>query len=84
MRTAEAKLSLVDTNVLVYAVNPLSNNHEAARSLWQSGLNGEARLCVCPQILFEFYSVVTNPKRFSPARTVAEAVAEVDMSYAPA
>lgn len=39
----------------------------------EEALDPGALLYVTPQILCEFYSVVTNPKRIAPAFTAAEA-----------
>lgn len=56
-----AEPGVVDTNVLVYAL-------DAARQ-------GAATLFVTSQILCEFYSVVTNPRRVAKPRSAAEATA---------
>ncbi len=69
--------ALVDTNALVYAVNPSSPQHESAKNLWMKGLNGEIPLCVSPQIFLEFFSTVTNPTRFDPPRRPEEAIQEI-------
>jgi predicted nucleic acid-binding protein len=61
--------SFIDTNILVYAASPAVPQHQACRALLQS----EARLCLSPQVLAEFYSVVTNPKRVTAPFTPAEA-----------
>ena len=54
---------LLDTNVLVYAADVSSPFYEIARTLRDRGLKGEIILCVCPQVLNEFFAVVTNPRR---------------------
>jgi len=62
MTGSKSKLALFDTNVLVYAINKASPFHLASRNLINKGLKGEVSLCLCPQILKEFFSVVTNPQ----------------------
>ena len=69
---------IVDANVLVYAMDAEASQHAASRALL-----GEARedpastLYVTSQILCEFYSVVTNPRRVARARSSADAVLAV-------
>jgi predicted nucleic acid-binding protein len=46
---------LLDTNVLVYAMDQNSPCHTAAKALRDQGLKGEISLCVCPQVLNEFF-----------------------------
>jgi predicted nucleic acid-binding protein len=47
-------LSLVDTNILVYAASPAAAQYRSSRALLESGASS---LCVAPQVLAEFYSV---------------------------
>jgi len=67
----EGERSLVDTNILVYSASPAAVQYQASRALLES----EIRLCVAPQVLAEFYAVVTNPRRvtapFSPSEARA-------------
>jgi len=65
---------IVDTNVLVYAVNADAPQHAAARALIDTARDGASALYVSSQILCEFYSTVTNPKRVAHPRTPAEAL----------
>jgi predicted nucleic acid-binding protein len=62
--------SFVDANILVYAAMEEAPQHAASRRLLEFG----QRLCVSPQVLAEFYSVVTNPRRVSVPFKPAEAV----------
>jgi predicted nucleic acid-binding protein len=64
----------VDTNVLVYAHFPSSAHHAASYALLQRAERQEITLCAFPQVIAEFISVVTNPKRVNPAKTVVDAV----------
>ena len=58
---------IVDTNVLVYALDADAPQHEAARALLEAGREAFTTLFVTSQILCEFYSIVTNPRRFEAA-----------------
>ena len=73
---------LVDTNVLVYALYPSAPHHPASRALIESAKDPAAGLCVFPQILAEFFSIVTNPKRVTPAKTAAEALHAIEQFLA--
>lgn len=78
---------LLDANILIYAASPSAPQHISCRQLLEAPQN----LCVTPQVLAEFYSVVTNPKRvsipFTPseARTfVAELITRLEILPIPA
>jgi predicted nucleic acid-binding protein len=73
-----SETALLDTNVLVYAADETSPYYRASKNLRDSGLRGEISLCIFPQILSEFFAVITNPKRVSNPRTQEEAVAEME------
>jgi predicted nucleic acid-binding protein len=64
----------VDTNVLVYAHFPSSPQHAASFALLRRAERQEITLCVFPQVVAEFISVVTNPRRVNPSKTVEDAV----------
>ena len=65
---------IVDANILVYAVNSGAPQHAASRALLEAALNPAVSLYVTSQILCEFYSLITNPKRTAMAWSSAEAV----------
>jgi toxin-antitoxin system PIN domain toxin len=71
-------LALVDTNVLVYAFFPESEHHTASRSLLDRVQAGQIAVCIVPQVLTEFYAVVTNPKRVTAPRQVDEAIDAIE------
>lgn len=72
---------IVDTNVLVYALDADAAQHEAARALLEAGLEAgretSTTLFVTSHITCEFYSIVTNPRRVSKPRAAADAVAAI-------
>jgi toxin-antitoxin system PIN domain toxin len=70
--------ALVDTNVLVYAADMSSSFHEPSRQLRDRGFRGEVPLVVTPQVLMEFFAVITSPQRVTTPRSPEEARAEVE------
>ena len=71
--------SLTDANVLVYALYPEAEHHERARKLLEQVEHAGAGLCVSSQVLAEFFSTVTNPKRVSIPRTPEDAASAIEM-----
>jgi predicted nucleic acid-binding protein len=54
---------IVDANVLAYASNADNPKYSASRALLDEARDPAVTLYVTPQILCEFYSVITNPRR---------------------
>ena len=70
---------LLDTNVLLYLVNPAAPEHSAAKATVAGLLAEGERLGVAAQVLFEFWSVATRPVGANGLGwSVAQARAEVD------
>jgi predicted nucleic acid-binding protein len=76
-----SEISLLDTNILVYAADKSSHLHPAALRLRDKGLQGEVSICVCPQVLNEFFAIITDPKRVNNPRTHKEALLEMEKYY---
>ena len=57
------ELTLLDTNVLVYAHYQDSEHYSVSSLLLNRAQDGQVALCITPQILTEFYAVVTNSRR---------------------
>lgn len=55
---------LVDTNILIYAVDEASPAHEAARVWLEDRLNGSAGVGLPWQVLSGFVRIVSNPRVF--------------------
>jgi predicted nucleic acid-binding protein len=68
---------IVDTNVLVYALDADAPRHAAARALLEAARDASATLFVSSQILCEFYSIVTNPRRVAKPQSAADALAAI-------
>lgn len=73
-----SETALLDTNVLVYAADGTSPFYEPSRHLRDSGLLGEVSLCIFPQILSEFFAVITDSRRVNNPRTQEEAATEIE------
>lgn len=56
---------IFDTNVLAYAHDPASKNHDRAMKLVESALKGKLEACVSCQNIAELYSVLTRPLKLS-------------------
>ncbi len=67
----------VDTNLLVYAHRRESTFHAPARQALSALATAGAAWAIPWPCLHEFYSVVTNPRAFKPASTVAQACAQL-------
>lgn len=74
MPTSGDDLALVDTNVLVESMMESAPHHQAAAALLERAQSGDVDLCVVPQVLAEFYAVVTDPRRVSVALSVEKAI----------
>jgi len=71
-----SETALLDTNVIVYAADEDSPFHGGACSLRERGLTEKVSLCICPQVLSEFYAIVTDPKRVRSPISQREALSE--------
>lgn len=68
---------LLDTNILVHAWNEASPNYERAIRLRDTAANAQIQACVCPQVLFEFLAVITDPRRIKRPISPRQAAEEV-------
>lgn len=73
-----SNLILLDTNILVYCHQDLSPFHLQAKTIMEKGLRETLPLCVCPQVLMEFFSTITNPKRVTDPVSPEEAIQELE------
>lgn len=65
--------TLVDTNILVPAYNQASPHQEKAGGVLHEALDGQLEACITSQILYEFFSVVTNVRRVHRPLTTDQA-----------
>lgn len=71
------KPTLIDTNLLIFACDYSSTWHKQAVALREDVLTGNINAYITPQILYEFYAVITNPKRVSNPLSINLALKEV-------
>jgi len=65
---------LVDTNVLVYAFFEEAEHHHSALRLLHEAQDREVALCIAPQVLAEFYAVITDARRVTAPYRPEEAL----------
>jgi uncharacterized protein len=64
-----------DTNLFLYAANPNSPHHEAARRFFEVESASQERFVLCGLVLVELYMQLRNPAVFSKPQTASEAAA---------
>ncbi len=64
-----------DTNLFLYAANPDSPNHAAARDFFATQASGQNRFLLCGLVLVEVYMQLRNPAVFQKPKSAAEAAA---------
>ena len=64
---------LLDTNILVHAHNKSSPHREEASNIIRRAIRGEFNACLTSQVLYEFFAVITNPKRVEKPLTTDDA-----------
>lgn len=72
------QLVLLDTNILVYAHNTDVPYHNQCSALRKQGFQGKIPVCICPQILNEFFAIITSPKRVTQPISTDQAVQEIN------
>jgi len=65
---------VLDANILVYAVEAGAPRHAISRALIDAARDPATTLYLTSQVLCEFYSVVTNPRRVAVPRSPTEAL----------
>ncbi|MBD3207746.1 hypothetical protein GF319_15560 [Candidatus Bathyarchaeota archaeon] len=64
---------LLDTNILVHAFNRSSPYQVEAADTLRRGLTKEFEAFIAPQMIFEFYAVITDPRRVEKPLSLEEA-----------
>jgi len=76
--TTSNQFALLDSNILIYALDSTSVYHFEARSLREEALKDKIQACVCPQVLMEFFAVITNSRKVKTPLTPQKAREEVE------
>jgi uncharacterized protein len=69
---------LLDTNVLVYAVDTDAPAHGPCHDVVERAMAGRLDAALVPQVLLEFYAVVTSPRRVRAPLSPADGMAQVE------
>lgn len=67
------KMVGLDTNILVYADDPLSSHYRTAKQVLEAAFRGVLQLCLSHQVLAEYFSVITRSQKVANPLTAAEA-----------
>ena len=51
---------VIDTNIMLYAIDPTSKFFKASHSIIQKGISNELQLCIVDKSLYEFYRVLSS------------------------
>lgn len=73
--------ALLDANVLIYAEQRKSPYHAASKFLRDRALVGDVPGCISPQVLNEFYAIITSPNRVNEPLTAEEAIHQIRQYY---
>lgn len=68
-----------DTNLFLYAANPVSRHHPAARRFFEEQAMSSERFLLCGLVLVEIYMQLRNPAVFPKPKTAPEAAAFCDV-----
>jgi toxin-antitoxin system PIN domain toxin len=63
---------LVDSNLLLYAQDSLSQHHDQARRWWDERLSGSDTVCLCWPVLTTFVRIGTNARLHQRPLTIRE------------
>lgn len=69
---------LIDTNILLYAVNQGCPEHDRARLFLEKHLSSETPWCLTWPILYEFLRVATHPRVFPKPLKAGQAIRFAD------
>jgi toxin-antitoxin system PIN domain toxin len=68
---------VVDTNILIYALDADAPQHASSDGLLQAARSPATLLYLTSQTLCEFYSIITNPRRISTPYSPTEALVAI-------
>src|SRR4051794_2410017 len=77
-RREYSRVILVDANILIYATDPRSENHQQARNWLDGQLSGDTRVGLPWESLLAYMRIVTSPRIFERPQTVTIAWRHVE------
>jgi len=78
MTISKVEIALLDTNVLVYAADESSPFHKDSKNILANALLGNVEICICPQVLLEFFAILTDSRRVKNPREPDEVIEEIE------
>ena len=78
MSISKNGIALLDTNIIVYAADTSSPFHQNSKNIRDNALLGNLEICICPQVLMEFFAILTDSKRVKNPRAPEEVIAEME------
>ena len=63
MSISKNGIALLDTNIIVYAADTSSPFHQNSKNIRDNALLGNIEVCVCPQVLMEFFLLSLRAQR---------------------
>lgn len=74
-----ATIYLIDSNILIYSVNENSPHRKPALEIMNKVITGEVNACLSYQTLYEFYAIITDPKRVESPIPYKEAQKTIEL-----
>jgi len=79
-------VKLVDTNILLYVVNPAAHEHPRVLAWWEAAIRGDQPIGFAWIVLVGFLRISTNPRAFvrplSPQQALDQIAAWLDLPVA--
>ncbi|MFH1958682.1 MAG: type II toxin-antitoxin system VapC family toxin [bacterium] len=76
-----ANTYLLDSNILVYAINSQSVYHDKALKILKQAMHGKINCCITLQNIYETYAVITDKKRIERPLSSAAAVKVLETNF---
>ena len=74
-------LALLDANIFVYSNHKESPFHKQASQILKDVMNNKLMACITPQVLWEFFAVVTDKRRFDDPLPLKTAINDVQFYW---
>ncbi|MFC2131177.1 type II toxin-antitoxin system VapC family toxin [Bacteroidota bacterium] len=70
---------LIDTNLIVYALNKDSEFHKECLAIMSAALNGKLKAAIAEKSLYEFYAITTDKRRVEKPVSVKKATEIIEL-----
>ncbi|MFH1049635.1 MAG: type II toxin-antitoxin system VapC family toxin [bacterium] len=72
-------ISLIDTNVIVYALDKESQYHIKSKDIFENAMNGVIKAVIADKSLFELFAIITDEKRVNNPVSVSKATEIIEL-----